>query len=81
MIFNPDPRKQATEVFFSWKQNQDSPLPLEFIDNVVQTVAVHKYLGHSSDKKLDFNIYFDNKIYDYQKIIGTMKIFSLRIFY
>lgn len=69
MIFNPDPRKQATKVYFPWKQNQDSPLPLEFNDNVVQTVAVHKYLGHSSDKKLDFNIYIDNKIYDYKKII------------
>ena len=40
--FNPDSRKQATKVCFSRKQNQDSPLPLEFNDNTVQTVEVNK---------------------------------------
>ena len=51
MIFIPDPRKEATEVYFSRKLNQDSPLPLDFNDNTVQTVDVHNHLGLSLDKK------------------------------
>ena len=51
MLFNPDPRKQAMEVYFSRKKSA-SPLPLEF-NNTVQTVEVHKRLGLSLDKKLD----------------------------
>ena len=35
MLFTLDPRKQATEVHFSRKVNQDNPLPLEFNDNTV----------------------------------------------
>ena len=79
MFFNPDSRKQATEVYFSRKQNQDSPLPLNFNDNTVQTVEVHKRLGLSLDKKLDFNIHIDNKINKCSKIIGIMKRLSLSI--
>ena len=44
MLFNPDPRKQASEFYFSRKLNQDSRLPLEFNDNTVQTVKVHNRL-------------------------------------
>ena len=51
MIFIPDPRKEATEVYFSRKLNQDSPLPLDFNDNTVQNVDVHNHLGLSLDKK------------------------------
>ena len=73
MLFNPDPRKQATEVYFSRKLNQDSPLPLDFNDNIVQTVAVHNHLGLSLDKKLDYNIHTENKINKCNKMIGIMK--------
>ena len=73
MLFNPDPRKQATEVYFSRKLNQDSPLPLDFNDNTVQTVEVHRHLGLSLDKKLDFNIHIDTKINKCNKIISIMK--------
>ena len=62
MLFNLDLKKQATEVYFSRKLNQDSPLPLDINDNTVQTVEVHKHLGLSLDKKLDFNIHIDNEI-------------------
>ena len=51
MLFNPDPRKQATEVYFSKKQSQDSPLQLEFNDNTVQIVELHEHFGLSLDKK------------------------------
>ena len=77
MLFNPDPRKQATEVYFSRKLNQDSPLPLDFNDNTVQTVEVHNHLGLSLDKKLDYNIHTENKINKCNKMIGIMKRLSL----
>ena len=79
MIFNSDPRKQATEVYLSWKQNQGSLLPLEFNDSAVQTLTVHKRLDLSLDKEFGFNIYIDNKIHKYNKVISTMKRLSLRI--
>ena len=77
MLFNPDPRKQATEVYFSRKLNQDSPLPLDFNGNTVQTVEVHNHLGLSLDKKLDYNILTENKINKCNKMIGIMKRLSL----
>ena len=73
MLFNPDPRKQAMEVYFSRKLNQNSPLPLDFNENKVQTVEVHNHLGLSLDKKLDFNIHIKNKINKYNKTIGIRK--------
>ena len=79
MVFNPDPRKQATEVYFSRKQNQDTSLPLEFNDDTVQIVEVLKHLGLSLDKKLDFNIRVDNKINKCNKLIGIMKRLSFSI--
>ena len=70
MLFHPDPKKQATEVYFPKKKNQDSPLPLAFKDNTVETVEVHKHLGLSLDKKLDFNVHIDNKINECNKNNG-----------
>ena len=52
MLFNPDPIKQATGVYFSRKLNQGSPLLLDFNDNTVQTLELHNHLGLSLDKKL-----------------------------
>ena len=62
MLLNPDPRMQATKVYFLRKLNQDSPLPLDLNDNTGQTVEVHNHLGFSLEKKLDFNIHIENKI-------------------
>ena len=62
MLFHPHPRKQAMEICFSGKLNQDSALPLKFNDNTVQTVEEHKHLGLSLDEKLDFNIHIDSKV-------------------
>ena len=49
-LFNSSSRKQKTEVYFSRKQNQDSPLSLDFSDNTVQTVEVNNHLCLSLDK-------------------------------
>ena len=79
MLFNPDPIKQATGVYFSRKLNQGSPLLLDFNDNTVQTLELHNHLGLSLDKKLDFNIQIENKINKCNKMIAIMKRLSLSI--
>ena len=79
MIFNPDPKKQATELYFTRKLNQDSSLPLDFNDNTVQIVEVHNNVGLSLDQKLDSNIHIENKINKCNKMIGIMKRLSLSI--
>ena len=35
MLFNPDPSKHATEVYFSWKHGPIPDLPLTFNENTV----------------------------------------------
>ena len=70
---------QATKVYFLRKLNQESPLPLDFNDNSVQTVEVHKHLSVSVGKKLDFNIHIDNKINKCNKITVIMKLLPLGI--
>ena len=47
-------RNQAKEVYFSKKLNQSSSEPLDFNDNTVQTVELHKHLDLSLDKKTWF---------------------------
>ena len=79
MLFNPDPSKQATGIYFSRKLNQNNPLPLKFDDNRVQTIEKHKNLGLLLDEKIDFNIHIDNKTKKGGKIIGIMKRISLTI--
>ena len=44
-------KMQVTKVYFLWKLNQESPLPLDFNDNSVQTVEIHKNLSISVGKK------------------------------
>ena len=62
IIFNPDPRNQSTENYLSKKQNQDSTFPLQFNDNTVQTIEVHKHFVLLLDIKLDFKVHIDNKV-------------------
>ena len=77
MLFNPDPRKEATVVYFSRRLNQGSPLPLDVNDNAVETLEVHEHLGLSLDKEPDINIHINNKINKCNKIMGIMKRLSL----
>lgn len=48
--FNPVPKRQAREAYFSRRLNQDSPLPLDFNNNIVQTAELHEHLDLSLDK-------------------------------
>ena len=45
----------------------------------VQTVEVHKHLGLSLNKTLDFNVNIDKKVDKCNKNISKMKRFSLSI--
>ena len=51
MTFNPDPKKQATEVIFSHKTKPVNHPPLYFNDSTVVTSPIQKHLGLILDKK------------------------------
>ena len=52
MDFNPNPKKQATEVCFSRKIISNNPSPLSFNQSQVEISESHKHLGLILDTKL-----------------------------
>ena len=61
MSFNPDPTKQAVEVYFTRRLTQANP-PDIFFNNIAITVQdQQKHLGLILDKKLTFCQHFDEK--------------------
>ena len=79
MSFNPDPKKQATEVLFSYEVNSDDDPKLTLNGNQVQQCSSKKHLGLFLDNKLDFNKHLDEKINKCNKIIGMMKKLSTSV--
>ena len=77
MLFNPDPSKQAIEICFSHKCDNENYPSLVFNDTKVQLAHNQKHLGLILDSKLDFNEDIGNKINKFNKIIGIMKRLSL----
>ena len=78
MFFNPDPNKQAIEVHFSNKGDNENHQPLQFDSSDVQIADSHKHLGLIIlDSKLNFNEHIGSKITKCNKIIGLMKKLSL----
>ena len=77
MLFNPDPSKQAIEICFSHKCDNENYPSLVFNDTKVQLAHNQKHLGLILDFKLDFNEDIGNKINKFNKIIGIMKRLSL----
>ena len=55
MQFNPDPNKQAQEVYFSKKSNNENSIPVTFNNAKVVTCSTHMHLGLLLDKRLSFN--------------------------
>ena len=55
MLFNPDPNKQTTEVYFSHKRDNVLHEPLTFNNNRIQSAPAQKHPGIILDFKLDFN--------------------------
>ena len=51
MSFNPDPSKQAQEIFFSRKTKKISP-SLRFNDSIVSETPYQKHLGMFLDAQL-----------------------------
>ena len=55
LSFNPDPKKQAVEVFFSGKQTPSVLPKLTFNNEFVSSEESTKHLGLILDKRLSFN--------------------------
>ena len=80
MQFNPDPNKQANQVIFSRKMNNNlSYLPVKFNGNNITKCSDQKHLGVVLDSKLDFNTHIDQKIKKYNKLMGLMKRLSVHL--
>ena len=60
MNFNPDPSKQAQEIFFSRKIQENFHPPLYFNNIKVEQTALQKHLGIFLDPKLDFKEHLKN---------------------
>ena len=76
MNFNPDPTKQAQEVFFSRKlQNTDHPC-LIFNHNTVSLTESHMHLGIVLDSRLDFKEHLEIIFKKVSKTIGLLSKFQ-----
>ena len=73
MSFNPDPSKQAVEIYFSKKVNVVDHPPLKFNGADVQVCNSHKHLGLVlMDKKLAFDHHLNEKLSKANKGIGLI---------
>ena len=79
MQFNPDPNKQANEVYFSKKTKNSSHPPVAFNSNVIKKYPHHKHLGIVLDSKLDFKFHVDQKIKKCNKLIGLIRRLSVNV--
>ena len=60
MKFNPDPNKQAQELYFSNRINEDSSLSITFNNSKVETASSQKHLGIILDEWLNFNEHLES---------------------
>ena len=72
MSFNPDPSKQAVEVYFSRKLDLVHAPPLYFNNAAVLNCKSHKHLGLNLDKNLVFGHHIGEKILKANKGIGSI---------
>ena len=73
MSFNPDHKKQAQEVIFSWKSKVISHPPLVFNNNNVIKTAAQKHLGIILDTRLSFEKHFETVLCKINKTIGLIR--------
>ena len=76
MQFNPNPNKQANEVYFTRKTTSHDYLAIKFNGNPVQQCNSQKHLGLILDKQLNFNEHDDKKIIICNKLIRSIKCLS-----
>ena len=79
MPFNPDPTKEAREVYFTYKRGNVPHEPLTFNNSKMQSALAQEHLGLILDFKLDFYQYIDDRINNCNKIIGAMRILSMTL--
>ena len=79
MRCNPDPIKQAQELYFARKINKDDFQNLSFNESNVETCSCQKHLGLIMDDKLNFDVHVQNKITTCHKIIGIVRRLSVII--
>ena len=79
MQFNPDPNKQAQEVYFSEKSNNENSLPVTSNNAKVVTCSTHKHLGLALDKRLSFNEHIQRKMNKCYKMIRVIKRLSVNL--
>ena len=79
MQFNPDPNKQAQEVHFSKKTNNESSHPVSFNNTKVVICSSQKHLRIVLDQQLNFNDHIQSKMTKCYKMIGIIKRLSVNI--
>ena len=79
MSFNPDPNKQAQEVFFSRKLKKVCHYPLCF--NNVSQASSQKHLGLTLDNRLIIDKHLTNLSNKISKTIGLLRKLNYRISY
>ena len=79
MQFNPDPDKQAQEVYLLKKSNNENSLPVIFNNAKVVTCSTHKHLGRLLDKRLSFNEHIQSRMNKCYKMIGVIKRLSVNL--
>ena len=73
MSFNPDPSKQAQEVFFSRKLKNVSNSPLVFNNANVSSCKSQKHLGILLDSKLSFEEHYKTILSKINRSIGLLR--------
>ena len=76
MQFNPDPNKQANEVYFFRESNAGVYLHVDLNNSPVQLCESHKHLGIVLDKNLNFHEHIAKKIKICNNLIGRIKHLS-----
>ena len=73
MDFDPDPKKQATEVCFSHKILINNPKLLSFNGSQVKISERHNHLGVILDTKLFSNTFFPYSINEFKKLNENLR--------
>ena len=79
MKFNPDPSRQAPEVYFSEKANNVCSLPVIFNNTNVVTCSSQKHLGLVLDQQLNFNNHIQSKMTQCYRMTVIIKRLSVNI--
>ena len=77
--FNPDPNKQAQDVYFPKKSNNEKSLPVTFNNLKVVTCSTQKHLGLLMEKRFSFKEHIQSKMNKCYKMIGVIKRLSINI--